>query len=216
MDKRIKGILEALAIVIVFLFFSYLIQRNLKFLEGLVTNNFIGMFIYFLLEVLSIVIAPVTTLPLVIVASNLWGGFLTGILNVVGWTIGAWIAFVIARRYGVKIVKKFISIKKVNEIEKRIPKKHLFWSVVLLRTVIPADILSYALGVFTRMSTKSYLLATFIGIIPFAFIWAYFGGINFYYQLILFLVVGILIVLGWITKITCRKCVDFVKKCKRN
>ena len=192
MDKRIKGILEVLVVVIVFLFFSYLIQSNLEFLGEFVTNDFVGMLIYFLLEVLSIVIVPVTTLPLVVIASNLWGGFLTGVLNVVGWTIGGWIAFMIARKYGVKIVKKFISIKKINEIENKIPKEHLFWSVILLRVVIPMDILSYALGIFTRMNVGSYLLATFIGIIPFAFIWAYFGGINFYYQLILFLIVGIL------------------------
>lgn len=212
MDKRIKGILEVLVVVIVFLFFSYLIQSNLEFLGEFVTNDFVGMLIYFLLEVLSIVIVPVTTLPLVVIASNLWGGFLTGVLNVVGWTIGGWIAFVIARKYGVKIVKKFISIKKINEIENKIPKEHLFWSVILLRVVIPMDILSYALGIFTRMNVGSYLLATFIGIIPFAFIWAYFGGINFYYQLILFLIVGILILIGWIIKLTCKKCIEIIKR----
>ena len=212
MDKRIKGILEVLVVVIVFLFFSYLIQSNLEFLGEFVTNDFVGMLIYFLLEVLSIVIVPVTTLPLVVIASNLWGGFLTGVLNVVGWTIGGWIAFMIARKYGVKIVKKFISIKKINEIENKIPKEHLFWSVILLRVVIPMDILSYALGIFTRMNVGSYLLATFIGIIPFAFIWAYFGGINFYYQLILFLIVGILILIGWIIKLTCKKCIEIIKR----
>ena len=74
MEKRIKGILEVLSVVIVFLFFSYIIQSNFAFLEGLVTNDFVGISIYFLLEISSIVIAPVTTLPLVVFATNLWGG----------------------------------------------------------------------------------------------------------------------------------------------
>lgn len=212
MNKQIKGILEAIAVVIVFLGFSYLIQSNLDFFQGLVTNNLTGMFIYFILEVASIVVAPVTTLPLVVVATNLWGWIATGILNFVGWFIGSWIAFVIARKYGVRIVRKFISIEKIHEIEQRIPRKHLFWSVVLLRTAIPADVLSYALGIFTKMKLKRYLLATAIGIAPFAFLLAYFGGIRIEYQILLFLIVGILIAIGWITKLTCKKCVEFVQK----
>ena len=78
--------------------------------------------------------------------------------------------------------------------------------------VIPVDGLSYILGLFSKMSLKSYTLATIIGLTPFAFIWAYFGGMNFYYQIILFLVAGILIVVGWITKLTCEKCVGFVRE----
>ena len=215
MDRRLKRIAEVLAVVIAFLFFSYIIQSNLEFLESLVTNNFIGILIYLFLEISSIVIAPVTTLPLIIIATNLWGWFFTGILNVVGWFIGSWLAFIIGRKYGVQIVRRFISIQKIYEIERKIPKEHLFWSVVLLRVVVPADVISYALGIFTKMKTKDYLLATLIGITPFAFIWAYFGGIDFYYQVILFLVAGILILIGWITKLVCRKCVEFVNK-RRN
>jgi len=216
MDKRIKGLIEVLLVVIVFLSFSYVIQSNLSSLRGLVTGGVQGMIIYLILEISSIVIAPVTTLPLVVLATNLWGWVFTGILNVIGWLIGSWIAFVIARKYGVVIVKRFIALEKVRKIESRIPKEHLFWSVVLMRMIIPADILSYALGIFTKMKTKDYLLATLMGITPFAFIWAYFGGINFYYQIILFLVTGILILLGWLTKLTCKKCVEFARKGKRN
>ena len=139
------------------------------------------------------------------------GWMLTGILNIVGWMIGSWIAFIIARKYGVKLVKKFISIEKTHEIENKIPKEHLFWSVVLLRVIIPIDILSYALGLFTKMSTRSYLLATLIGITPFAFIWAYLGGFPFKYQAILFLIIGILISLGWIVKLVCKKCANIFK-----
>ena len=201
-----------LIIVVLFLFFSYVVQSNLEFLEGLVTNNFIGMFIYLILEISSIVIAPVTTLPLVIIAANLWGWILTGILNIIGWMIGSWMAFLIARKYGVDVIKKFISINKIHEVENRIPKEHLFWSVVLMRIIIPVDILSYALGIFTKMSMKSYLLATLIGITPFAFAWAYFGRVNIQYQLILFLALGVLILLIWIIKITCKRCAYFVRR----
>ena len=206
MERKIKGLIEVLAIAVAFLFFSYLIQSNLEFLEGLVTNNLVGIIIYLFLEISAVVIAPISTFPLVIIASNLWGWMLTGVLNIVGWMIGSWVAFLIARRYGIEIIKRFISTKKIYEIEGKVPKEHLFWSVVLLRIIIPADVLSYALGIFTRMSTKNYLLATLIGITPFAFIFAYLGKVDFQYQIIIFLLVGILILTGWIVKTICRRC----------
>lgn len=211
MDKKIKGLIELIIVGILFILFSYLIQTNIEFLEAFVTNDFAGMIFYLLLEILSIVIAPVTTLPLVIVASKLWGWVSAGILNVIGWMIGSWLAFLIARRYGVDIVKRLISIEKIHEIENRVPKKHLFWSVVLLRSIIPADVLSYAIGIFTRMKMKSYLLATLIGITPFAFGWAYFGGISIEYQILLFLIIGIVILISWLIKLTCKRCKDIFR-----
>jgi len=41
---------------------------------------------------------------------------------------------------------------------------------------IPVDVLSYTLGLFTSISFSRYLLATFIGVIPFAFFFAYAAG----------------------------------------
>jgi len=212
MNKKIKGLLELLFAGLVILFFSYLAQTNLEVLENLISNDIAGMIIYTLLEIASIVIAPVTTLPLIFIASSLWGWFLTGILNVIGWVIGSILAFFIARKYGVRIIKKFVSIKKVYEMQNKIPTEHFFWSVVFLRLVIPADLLSYALGLFTKMSTKNYLLSTIIGIIPAAFLYAYLGAIPAEYLVIVFLIVGILIVSGWITRITCKRCVAYVRE----
>lgn len=210
MNKKIKDLIEVLIVAVLFLVFSWFVQSNLEFFENLITNDFIGILIYILIEISSIVVAPVTTFPLIAVASNLWGWVLAGILNVFSWTLGSWIAFVIGRKYGVRIIRKFLPISKIHKIEKKIPQEHLFWSVVLLRMMIPADVLSYALGIFTRMSVKNYLLATVIGITPFAFLLAYLGGIPIQYQVLLFLIAGILIILGWIVKLTCRECVNIM------
>ncbi|MEK6906115.1 MAG: VTT domain-containing protein [Nanoarchaeota archaeon] len=206
MDKKIRGLLEIIAVVILFVLFSYIVQSNIGFFKSLLLDNFFGMITYVLIEIISIVVAPVTTLPLISVASNLWGWFNTGILSIIGWTIGSLIAFFLARIYGANIIKKFISIEKVHEIELEIPKEHIFWSVVLLRIIIPVDILSYAIGLFSKMKTREYMLSTIIGITPGAFMFAYLGTIPFLYQLIVFLTFLIIILLAWILKITCKKC----------
>ncbi len=214
MNKKIKGIFELILIIAAFLFSSYIIQTNLLFLENLVTNDILGMIIYLILEISSIVIAPITTIPLIVIATNLWGWIATGILNIIGWMIGSWIAFIIARKYGIKIIRKFISLEKISEIEKKIPRKNIFWSIVLLRMIIPTDVLSYALGIFTKIKIRTYLLATLIGITPIAFLISYLGGIDIYIQIILVLIAGIILILFWILKLTCKKCSKLIKKNK--
>jgi len=71
-------------------------------------------------------------------------------------------------------------------LEKKIPKENLFLGIIFLRMVIPVDILSYALGLFSKIKTRDYLLATIIGVSPFAFIFAYLGRMPFYYQIFVF------------------------------
>jgi uncharacterized membrane protein YdjX (TVP38/TMEM64 family) len=66
-------------------------------------------------------------------------------------------------------------IEEVNKYRKYVSKDIDFWTVVMLRLLMPVDILSYALGLFSAISFQRYMLATVIGITPFAFIFAYTG-----------------------------------------
>ncbi|MFQ5531808.1 MAG: TVP38/TMEM64 family protein, partial [Candidatus Nanoarchaeia archaeon] len=186
--KELTAVFEIILIIIAFIVLSWLIQTNLDFFEKYIGSSVYGMFVYFIITIIAIVIAPVSMLPLITIATNLWGIIPTVILNVTGWTIGSLIAFLLARKYGVPIVKRLISLDKIYAIEKKIPQENLFWSVVFFRMVIPADILSYALGLFSKMKTSHYTLATLIGVTPFAFVFAYLGIFPWYYQSFAFLV----------------------------
>lgn len=205
MDDKTKSIIGIIIIVILFIFFSYIIQKNIEFFKDLIGTSFFGMFLYVIIIITAIVVAPVSAIPLLPIVSNLWGWVLAGILSIIGWSIGALIAFVIARKYGVRIVKKLIPLKKIGNLEKKVHKKHIFWSIVFLRMVIPVDILSYVLGLFSKIKTKDYILATVMGIVPHAFILAYLGRMPFYYQIIIFLIVIIILLIGFIIKNKIRK-----------
>ena len=124
MNKKLKGLIEILIIIFVFVLFSYLIQKNIGFFEGFIGNNILGMIIYTIIEITSIVIAPITTLPIIALASNLWGWFLAGVISAFAWSVGSLIAFFIGRKYGVDLIKKFVSLEKIHEIENKIPKNH--------------------------------------------------------------------------------------------
>ena len=60
------------------------------------------------------------------------------------------------------------------------PKRNLFFSIIFLRIAVPADIISYAIGLFTDIRFIVYSLATFIGYAPLAFLLAYAGTLPIY------------------------------------
>ncbi len=200
MDKeKAKYFLELILIIAIFLIVSYIVQSNLDFFKMFLGNGFLGVIIYILLVQLAIVFVPLNSIPLVPIASNIWGPFNTSLINIFSWTLGSTIVFLISRKWGVSIIGKLISLKDLHKIENKLPKENKFWSIVFLRMVVPVDILSYALGLFSNIKFRSYFLATFIGVIPFAFIFAYFGGVPFLYQLIalslalMFILIGLIV-----------------------
>jgi uncharacterized membrane protein YdjX (TVP38/TMEM64 family) len=192
-SEKSKEIIGIAGIVLLFIISSWLVQTHLEAIAGAIGEGVGGMVIYVLASIVTIVLAPVATIPLIPIAAGLWGGFVTGLLNILSWLIGAMIAFVIARAVGVKFVRRIVSLERLERIEKRIPEQGVFWTIVFLRMVVPVDILSYALGLFSRVKTGLYFWATLLGITPFAFVLAYAGRIPFRYQL---LVVAILAVSG--------------------
>jgi len=187
--------LTFLSVVVFFIavaVFSYLYTDELKNLVQ--AQGIIGIIAYLLLLITAVVVAPVSVFPLLPLAVVLWGVFVTVVLNVIGLTIGAMIAFGLARYFGRPLIKKFKFLKKVEELEGIIPEKYLFLTVILLRMIFPVDILSYAIGLFTKMHWFSYLIATFLGILPFYLVFAYGLNLSVKYQ-ILIGAFGILIIL---------------------
>lgn len=189
MNKEKKEALIAIVLILVlFIAVSLLIQSNLDYFKSCLDDSYYGMAIYVFIFAASIVIAPVSAVPLFPLATQIWGVYTSATLGILGWLIGAVIAFYIARKWGVNIVKKFISISQLTRYEKKIPEDHLFLTLVVLRMVFPMDGISYLFGLFTTMKIYNFALATFIGLIPFSFLMAYLGGIPIRYQIIVLLI----------------------------
>ena len=144
-------------------------------------------------------------MPLIPIASNIFGWVLTAILSIIGWTIGALVAFELSRKYGVFLVKKFISLKQIEKYEKLIPEKNIFWGIVFLRIAVPVDILSYVLGLFSHIKFRTYAIATLIGISPAAFIFAYAGTLELRIQIITFLIAMMILSIGYLVKLLRKK-----------
>ena len=65
---------------------------------------------------------------------------------------------------------------------------------------VPFDGVSYAFGLFTKMKFGPYFWATVIGLIPMTIATAYFGKIDWRFQIIGFLVVIIVVLVGALVK----------------
>lgn len=178
-----------LFVLILTLSFFFDIPRG--YVEGLLGDSKATVSITYLLVVIATtVFAPFAGLPLAPATSMIIGPFLTALYSVCGWTVGAVIAFLISRHFARPFLSRFINMNRVERYEGYIPKEHIFLWLVFLRIVIPVDILSYAIGLTKRIRFKEYVISTFVGVIPFSFIWAYGGYALLERDYLMFLIIS--------------------------
>lgn len=132
-----------------------------------------GMLAYVAVTALAVVAAPLSAMPLLPLATASWGPGIAALLSILGWTIGAVLAFLLARTLGRRVIARFVSLEHAERVAQRIIGTNVFVAVLLLRMVVPVDVLSYAVGLFVPIRFGAYVLATIIGVTPFAFVFAY-------------------------------------------
>ena len=174
MRNTLSRIFNLAALIGFFGLSVYLTRIYADDLPALLADHLIaGVFLYFGLTVLSIVVAPVNTFFLLPIAVTLWGSLAAAFLSIAGWTIGSVLAYEMTRRYGRPFVLRFVDEETINGIDKHIPTQYLFLFVVFARMIVPVDVLSYALGLVAPLSLGAYTLATALGVTPFALLFAF-------------------------------------------
>jgi uncharacterized membrane protein YdjX (TVP38/TMEM64 family) len=188
-NRREKTIIIIVSFIVLGLFVltGYLFKEYYFAIEEMIEKHAIwGMIIYIIILILSIVVAPISAMPLIPIGSRLWGVAMTTTLSVIGWTIGAMIAFYLAKKLGRPYVAKILPLKKIEKIERMIPEQNIFWTIFFFRAITPFAGLSYVFGLVTRVKTKTFFWGTFLGLIPFCFVVAFLGSLP-----IAFLITGL-------------------------
>jgi uncharacterized membrane protein YdjX (TVP38/TMEM64 family) len=198
--SRIGVAIGVLTVIALFVWASYLIQTNLDYARDILGQGAMSVIIYVVIIIMSVVIAPVSALPLLPVAVGLWGWFFAALINIFSWTLGSVIAFLLARKYGAPLVRNFVSLEKLQRYERMIPEENMFWGIILLRISIPVDVLSYVLGLFSIIKFRTYALATLVGIAPLAFVLAYVGGLSIGYQIGAIIIAGTIMLIGYFAR----------------
>ncbi len=134
-----------------------------------------GMILY----VIAYTIRPLFFFPatlLTLFGGYTFGPFLGTGLDIIGAGSGAVLAFLVARYLGREKIERFVKGKKIERFDKSI-KKNGFMVVLYLRLIplIPFDSINYSLGL-SSIKLKPYMAATYLGIIPGAFVLNYIGS----------------------------------------
>jgi uncharacterized membrane protein YdjX (TVP38/TMEM64 family) len=165
-------VLFYVALLILFYFWD----APLKYLEDLTkTGSLFAPLILIVVSFLEVIVAPISILPLLPPLSIIFGPFLAATYVLIGWILGSVVAFYIARIYGRPILGKFISLKSIEKYENYIPEQMEFWWAFLLRFIFQVDALSYAFGLFSRISFWKYFMATLFSFIPIVYSISYAG-----------------------------------------
>jgi uncharacterized membrane protein YdjX (TVP38/TMEM64 family) len=64
----------------------------------------------------------------------------------------------------------------VDRLADKVPDDLGFGGIVVLRTILPVDVVSFALSLVKRLTFRTSATASLAGIVPFAFVWSYAGG----------------------------------------
>lgn len=194
--KKVKYLLGLTLIAAIFILITFIVQNNVELIQGLIQNDFLGILVYISVLIVSAVVAPIDVLFLMPIATALWGWIPAALISLFGWTLGSAVVFALSRKYGVNLIKRLVPLKKIYEYEKLMPKRNVFFSIVFLRIAVPVDIVSYAIGLFTRVNFSTFFFATLLGFTPLAFALAYLGSLPANFQLISFILFAFIVVLG--------------------
>jgi len=175
--------------------------------------NSFGAFSYFVfvvIVVLEVVLAPIPALALYIAGGALFGAFFGGILTIIGNVIGAFIAFWLARRLGRKFVERKVDVNLRKKFDK-FSQKYGVFSLFLLRVnpLTSSDLFSYLSGL-TNMKARTFLIGTTLGLAPMIFAHTYFGEtfVNSYpilYTILLWVSVVYILVFFYLIWLSTRK-----------
>lgn len=141
--------------------------------ESLAAHAGLGMGMFLASSIIAVLLPLLTNLPLVPAAVVAWGPWWTAALLLLGWMAGAAMAFALGRHARTQTLRHFPSVQRHADIDRLIHPGHRLWSLILLRMTFPVDVLSYALGLFSRSTSAiENLLSTTLGAAPFALLFA--------------------------------------------
>jgi uncharacterized membrane protein YdjX (TVP38/TMEM64 family) len=119
--------------------------------------------VFIALQILQVALAPIPGEFTGIIGGYLFGPLLGTIYSTIGLTIGSWLAFVIARIFGLPLVERIVKPETIRKYDYALEHQGVLISFVLfLIPGFPKDCLCYILGL-SHMKTWKFLIISTIG-----------------------------------------------------
>ncbi|MCT4781483.1 MULTISPECIES: TVP38/TMEM64 family protein [Exiguobacterium] len=132
-----------------------------------------------ILYILLYTIRPLIFFPasvLSITGGLAFGALMGTVYTVIGATLGAVVAFLVAKKLGTGLIKQKDSAGKVEQIQHQLEKNGFIYVLIFrLLPIFNFDLISYAAGL-SKVRLLPFFLATLIGIIPGTFAYNFLGS----------------------------------------
>jgi uncharacterized membrane protein YdjX (TVP38/TMEM64 family) len=150
------------------------VDQFIAAVQGLQHNAFAPV-LFIGVYALACLFMPISVFP---VAGSVMFGFWGGLVcNITGITSGAYIAYWLARKYG-RVVLEKLAPRQLKKFESFTVQKTGFTTLLIIRLIglPPFGILNYLCGL-AGISNRTYLAATFLGVLPYTIFETYFANV---------------------------------------
>jgi uncharacterized membrane protein YdjX (TVP38/TMEM64 family) len=158
--------------------------------------------VFISLQILQVVFAPIPGDVTGVIGGCLYGTFLGTIYSTIGLTAGSFLAFVLARVFGLPLVEKAIKTETIKKYDKILGNQGAYASLFLfLIPGFPKDCLCYFMGL-SHMNVWTFLLVSTVGRLFGTILLSYYGycALNGHYMalVITLMAAGITILLTYL------------------
>jgi len=169
MRKKNLLLTSVLIILILFLIGIYFVFRDSpeKVIFTIENHTFLGPLLLILWRIVGIIFPAIPAGVISFAAVPIFGWFHTYLYTVTGIMAGTSISFFLARKFREPLVKRFVPLKRIREIENKLTERQEFLAIIGIRifTVPVMDFSSYVAGL-SKISFPKFFLATLIASLP--------------------------------------------------
>lgn len=128
--------------------------------------GFFGPFVFMLLQILQILVAPVPGQVTAFAAGFLFGPFFGTLYAMMGATLGFALVFMLARKLGRPFVEYFVDKKTLKKFDYLVEGRGVFvFFLIFLFPFFPDDLICYVAGL-TKLPLKTLLVVSVLGRLP--------------------------------------------------
>ena len=132
--------------------------------------------LFVLARAVPIIIPPIPGIGFDLIGIILFGWQWGLVFGLLGGMLGSAVAFYLTRRHRAWVLARMPLLATLHALEDRYSERQKFWTLVGVRLLTSPmfDYVNYVAGL-TKMRFRSYMLSTFLGVLPYAFCVYYFG-----------------------------------------
>ncbi len=166
--SKLKGIIMLCTYVLLMLTLAFIFSKyiNKDFLQELVKSSGpLGIFIYFLIEVIYVTFTPLLNTFVLIFSGYLFGGHIGFVINFLSTAAGLFLIVFLVKKYGRPLLQKFVSpkfYKRFDEITQKVGPIILL--IVYVLPFTPDDELTYIVAA-GPIGFKRFILPVVLGTI---------------------------------------------------